>query len=71
MLDHLSGGRLILGRAGFGAQEFDGFGVEVAHSRQLFDQCAAELLDAFETGRIRGIELRPAPLAPFRGRVFA
>src|SRR6516165_9025041 len=72
VLDHLSGGRLILGMGrGLARQEFDGFGVEMARSRQLFDQYAAELLDVFETGRIRGVELRPAPLAPLRGRVFA
>ena len=72
VLDHLSGGRLILGMGrGLAREEFDGFGVEMARSRQLFDTYAAELLDAFETGRIRGVELRPAPLAPLRGRVFA
>jgi len=43
----------------------------MAQSRQLFDQYAAELLDAFETGSIRGIDLRPTPLAPLRGRVYA
>jgi alkanesulfonate monooxygenase SsuD/methylene tetrahydromethanopterin reductase-like flavin-dependent oxidoreductase (luciferase family) len=72
VLDHLSEGRLILGMGrGLARQEFDGFGVEMGTSRQLFDQNAAELLDAFETGRIRGVDLRPAPLAPLRGRVFA
>jgi alkanesulfonate monooxygenase SsuD/methylene tetrahydromethanopterin reductase-like flavin-dependent oxidoreductase (luciferase family) len=72
VLDHLSGGRLILGMGrGLARQEFDGFGVEMGKSRQLFDQHAAELLDAFETGRIRGVDLRPTPLAPLRGRVFA
>jgi alkanesulfonate monooxygenase SsuD/methylene tetrahydromethanopterin reductase-like flavin-dependent oxidoreductase (luciferase family) len=72
VLDHLSGGRLILGMGrGLARQEFEGFGVDMARSRQLFDESAAELLDAFETGRIRGVELRPAPLAPLRDRVFA
>jgi alkanesulfonate monooxygenase SsuD/methylene tetrahydromethanopterin reductase-like flavin-dependent oxidoreductase (luciferase family) len=72
VLDHLSGGRLILGMGrGLARQEFDGFGVEMGRSRQLFDQYAAELLDAFESGRIRGVEMRPAPLTPLRGRVFA
>jgi alkanesulfonate monooxygenase SsuD/methylene tetrahydromethanopterin reductase-like flavin-dependent oxidoreductase (luciferase family) len=72
VLDHLSGGRLILGMGrGLAREEFDGFGVEMGRSRQLFDRYSAELLDAFETGRIRDVELRPAPLAPLRGRVFA
>jgi alkanesulfonate monooxygenase SsuD/methylene tetrahydromethanopterin reductase-like flavin-dependent oxidoreductase (luciferase family) len=72
VLDHLSGGRLILGIGrGLARQEFDGFGVDMARSRQLFDQDAAELLDAFETGRVRGVDLRPTPLGPLRGRVFA
>jgi alkanesulfonate monooxygenase SsuD/methylene tetrahydromethanopterin reductase-like flavin-dependent oxidoreductase (luciferase family) len=72
VLDHLSGGRLILGMGrGLAREEFDGFGVEMGRSRHLFDRYSAELLDAFETGRIRDVELRPAPLAPLRGRVFA
>lgn len=72
VLDHLSAGRLILGMGrGLARREFDGFGVEMGESRRLFDQYAAELLDAFETGCIRGVELRPAPLAQLRGRVFA
>jgi alkanesulfonate monooxygenase SsuD/methylene tetrahydromethanopterin reductase-like flavin-dependent oxidoreductase (luciferase family) len=72
VLDYLSGGRLILGMGrGLARQEFDGFGVEMARSRQLFERYAAELLDAFESGRIREVELRPTPLAPLRGRVFA
>jgi alkanesulfonate monooxygenase SsuD/methylene tetrahydromethanopterin reductase-like flavin-dependent oxidoreductase (luciferase family) len=72
VLDHLSGGRLILGMGrGLARQEFDGFGVEMGRSRQLFDQYSAELLDAFATGRIRGVDLRPAPLTPLRERVLA
>ena len=72
VLDHLSEGRLILGMGrGLARSEFDGFGVEMGDSRRLFDLHAAELLDAFETGRIRGVELRPAPLEPLRGRTYA
>ena len=72
VLDHLSDGRLILGMGrGLAREEFEGFGVPMGESRERFDQCAAELLDAFETGRIRGVDIRPRPLAPLRGRVFA
>jgi len=72
VLDHLSGGRLILGMGrGLAREEFDGFGVDMAQSRRLFDETSRELLDAFETGRIRGVDLRPAPLAPLRGRAYA
>lgn len=72
VLDHLSDGRLILGMGrGLARAEFDGFGVPMAQSREIFDTRAAELLDAFETGRIGDVELRPKPLAPLRGRVFA
>ena len=72
VLDHLSGGRLILGMGrGLARAEFDGFGVPMDQSRERFDSYAAEILDAFETGTLRGVELRPRPLAPLRGRVFA
>ncbi|MUL65912.1 alkane 1-monooxygenase [Mycobacterium sp. CBMA 234] len=72
VLDHLSQGRLIFGMGrGLARAEFDGFDVPMAQSRELFDTYAAELLGAFVTGKIRGVELRPRPLAPLLGRVYA
>jgi alkanesulfonate monooxygenase SsuD/methylene tetrahydromethanopterin reductase-like flavin-dependent oxidoreductase (luciferase family) len=72
VLDHLSGERLILGMGrGLAQLEFDGFGVDMATSRERFTSTAQQLLDAFETGRIGDVELRPRPLAPLRGRAYA
>jgi alkanesulfonate monooxygenase SsuD/methylene tetrahydromethanopterin reductase-like flavin-dependent oxidoreductase (luciferase family) len=72
VLDHLSGGRLIMGIGrGLARSEFAGFGVDMAQSRAIFTDRAQQLLDAFETGRIGDVDIRPAPLAPLRGRTYA
>lgn len=81
MLDHLSGGRAILGIGrGLGRVEFEGFRVEMGHSRRLFAEYAQAVLDALETGVMEydgelyqqpRIELRPDPYASYRGRTFA
>lgn len=72
VLDHLSGGRLVLGMGrGLAQLEFDGFGVDMASSRERFDTVSRVLLDAFETGFVGDVELRPKPLAPLRGRTYA
>lgn len=81
VLDHLSDGRVILGIGrGLARSEFEGFRVEMADSRTLFVEHAEALLDAFETGTIASegrllrqppVPLRPAPLAPLRGRTYA
>lgn len=81
VLDHMSGGRVLLGLGrGLGRVEFAGFGVEMAESRRRFTEYAGALLTGLETGTIGSdgelyhqppVDIRPAPLATFRGRVYA
>jgi len=81
VLDHLSGGRAILGIGrGLGRVEFDGFRVRMDQSRQRFAEYAPAILDALETGYIESdgrlyqqprTPIRPHPLGSFKGRTFA
>ena len=80
MLDHMSGGRLILGLGrGLGRVEFDGFRLDMNEARQRFVEYAKLVLDGLERGYIEGGEtlkqprrdIRPFPLRSFRGRTFA
>jgi alkanesulfonate monooxygenase SsuD/methylene tetrahydromethanopterin reductase-like flavin-dependent oxidoreductase (luciferase family) len=81
LLDHLSGGRAILGLGrGLGRIEFDGFRVEMGESRRRFTEYTMAIVDALETGFIEfdgelyhqpRTEIRPRPLASFKGRTFA
>src|SRR5262245_27483400 len=51
VVDHVSGGRLILGIGrGLARSEFDGFRVDMAKSRQLFTESAEAILSSFDTG---------------------
>ncbi len=80
-LDHLSGGRAVLGMGrGLGRREFTGFRLNMGESRQRFTEYSEAILQALETGYIEydgkfyqqpRTELRPRPLASFRGRTFA
>lgn len=81
MLDHLSGGRLLLGVGrGLARTEFEGFRVEMGESRRLFAEQAEAILESFDTGTLAHdgelyrqppVAIRPAPLAPLRGRTYA
>jgi alkanesulfonate monooxygenase SsuD/methylene tetrahydromethanopterin reductase-like flavin-dependent oxidoreductase (luciferase family) len=81
MLDHLSGGRVVLGMGrGLGRVEFDGFRLPMSESRERFREYAEMLVEAFDTGIMRGpgplyvqppTPLRPRPLASLRGRTYA
>jgi alkanesulfonate monooxygenase SsuD/methylene tetrahydromethanopterin reductase-like flavin-dependent oxidoreductase (luciferase family) len=80
MLDILSGGRAIFGMGrGLSRQEYAPFGIAMEESRDRFDEAAAMIVDALETGYIEGsgpyypqlrTRLRPGPRASFRGRLY-
>lgn len=81
VLDHLSGGRSIMGLGrGLGRVEFDGFRLQMGESRRRFTEYSEAVLQAMETGYMEydgelyqqpRIAIRPQPLASFRGRTFA
>lgn len=81
VLDHLSDGRAILGLGrGLGQKEFVGFGVPMGESRRRFTEYSEAILEALETGVMEydgelyqqpRVEIRPHPLASFKGRTFA
>jgi alkanesulfonate monooxygenase SsuD/methylene tetrahydromethanopterin reductase-like flavin-dependent oxidoreductase (luciferase family) len=80
MLDHLSGGRAVLGLGrGLARVEYDHFGIDMSSSRERFDEAARMIIDALDTGFIEGkgpfyeqvrTPIRPAPLAGFRDRFY-
>ncbi|MGH3387848.1 MAG: LLM class flavin-dependent oxidoreductase [Actinomadura sp.] len=80
MLDILSGGRAIFGMGrGLARTEYAPFRIPMAESRGRFDEAAAMIVEALETGYIEGdgpyypqprAELRPAPRESFRGRLY-
>src|SRR5262245_29429245 len=53
LLDHLSQGRAVLGLGrGLARREYAGFGVDMAESRDRFDEAARMILDACDRGYI-------------------
>ena len=80
-LDHMSGGRFILGMGrGTGRIEFDGFGIPMESARQRFLESAEALTEALETGIMEydgeliqqaRVPLRPAPYASLKGRTYS
>ena len=81
LLDHMSGGRAILGLGrGLARREYAGFGIDMGESRARFDEAAAMILDALDCGFIEGdgphypqarTPIRPRPLRGFRDRLYS
>jgi alkanesulfonate monooxygenase SsuD/methylene tetrahydromethanopterin reductase-like flavin-dependent oxidoreductase (luciferase family) len=81
VLDHLSGGRGILGIGrGLGRVEFNGFRMEMGESRRRFAEYSEAILEALETGYLEHdgelykqprVPIRPRPFASYKGRTFA
>jgi len=80
LLDHLSGGRAVLGLGrGLSRTEYHHFGLDMNESRERFDEGARMIIDALDTGFIEGdgpyypqvrTPIRPRPLAGFRDRFY-
>ncbi len=80
LLDHLSGGRAVLGLGrGLARVEYAGFGIEMGESRRRFDEASRMIIDALDRGSIEGAgpfypqaltQIRPRPLAGFRDRFY-
>jgi alkanesulfonate monooxygenase SsuD/methylene tetrahydromethanopterin reductase-like flavin-dependent oxidoreductase (luciferase family) len=80
LLDHLSGGRAVLGLGrGLARREYAGFGIDMNESRERFDEASRMILEALDTGFIEGdgpfypqarTEIRPRPRAGFRDRLY-
>jgi alkanesulfonate monooxygenase SsuD/methylene tetrahydromethanopterin reductase-like flavin-dependent oxidoreductase (luciferase family) len=80
MLDHLSDGRAVLGLGrGLARREFDAFRQSMSESRDRFDEAAAMVLNALESGFMEGtgpyypqprVEIRPRPFKSFAGRSY-
>jgi alkanesulfonate monooxygenase SsuD/methylene tetrahydromethanopterin reductase-like flavin-dependent oxidoreductase (luciferase family) len=80
LLDHLSKGRAVLGLGrGLARREYAGFGIDMAVSRDRFDEAAKLILEACDRGYMEGdgpyypqprIPIRPAPRRGFRDRLY-
>ncbi len=79
VLDHLSGGRAIIGFGrGLARMEYEGLRVDQAMARELFDEIVPMVMNAMETGYIEGgeifkqprREIRPRPIRSLKGRAF-
>ena len=80
LLDHLSGGRAVLGLGrGLARREYAGFGIDMGESRARFDEAARMIIDALDSGFVEGAgpfypqartEIRPRPLRGFRDRFY-
>jgi alkanesulfonate monooxygenase SsuD/methylene tetrahydromethanopterin reductase-like flavin-dependent oxidoreductase (luciferase family) len=80
LLDHLSGGRAVLGLGrGLSRIEYGHFGIDMGESRARFDEGARMIVEALEKGWIEGsgpfypqprTEIRPRPLRGVGDRLY-
>lgn len=80
LLDHLSGGRAVLGLGrGLARREYEGFGIDMAEARDRFNEAAEIVLRGLETGVVEADgkyykqarrEIRPRPIKSFEGRRY-
>jgi alkanesulfonate monooxygenase SsuD/methylene tetrahydromethanopterin reductase-like flavin-dependent oxidoreductase (luciferase family) len=80
LLDHLSGGRAVLGLGrGLARREYAGFGIDMGESRARFDEASRMIIEALDTGFVEGTgpyypqvrtEIRPRPRRGFRDRFY-
>ena len=81
MLDHLSGGRAVVGVGrGLARVEFEGFKLDMAESRTRFAESTRLLINALENGvaefdgeliKQPRVDVRPKPFKSFQGRTYA
>ena len=80
LLDHVSGGRMILGFGrGLARVEYDGFRIDQNEGRERFVEYAELLINGLEKGYIEGglttqqprRDIRPYPAYSFKGRTYA
>jgi alkanesulfonate monooxygenase SsuD/methylene tetrahydromethanopterin reductase-like flavin-dependent oxidoreductase (luciferase family) len=81
VLDHLSGGRAVVGVGrGLARVEYDGFQLDMSESRTRFAESARLLVRALEEGvaefdgeliKQPRVDIRPKPFKSFQGRIYA
>ncbi|HUY37686.1 MAG TPA: LLM class flavin-dependent oxidoreductase [Candidatus Binataceae bacterium] len=81
VVDHQSGGRMILGLGrGLARIEYDGFRLEMGESRERFIEYSSAILEALERGYMEfdgtylkqpRRDIRPKPFKSFKGRTYA
>ena len=80
MLDNVSKGRAMMGLGrGLAQIEYDGFGIDMAESRDRMNESAAMIIEALDTGFMEGDgpyfkqprrEIRPRPFKSFKDRTL-
>lgn len=76
LLDHLAGGRLLIGFGkGEAGREFAAFGMDLAEGRRRFEEHLDAVVAGLRTGVVPGpdgreVTVRPGPFAPFDDRIY-